>query len=75
MTHDELKYINKERAKISFTSVLALAVLTIALFKASPQTILIVSIVIVIPLVKAAAQFRKLGKRRAELMSDYRPDS
>jgi hypothetical protein len=76
MTHiesqlpDKLKAIDRKRSWIVLTSVLALVVLAVALFRAPAQAVVVVTLIILVSLKKAAIRYRALGERKTDLLHD-----
>jgi bacteriorhodopsin len=64
----ELRKINRKRNWIVVTSVLALMVLAMAILQAPPSAVVIVALIILISIKKAAISYTALGKKKADLM-------
>ena len=65
---DDLRVIDRKRSWIVATSILALLVLAVALFRAPATPTVVVAIVVMISLKKAAVSYRALGKAKQDLL-------
>lgn len=73
---DELKAIQLKRFWIVATSVMAAAVLVISPFFGAPgSAMILLAVVILISVKKAAVSFVALGKRRAEVVQTLEAES
>lgn len=66
----ELRVIDRERSRIVLTSVLALIVLAVALFRAPPTAVVVVTLLVLVALKKALIRYRALEERKADLRDD-----
>lgn len=66
----ELRTIETKRLWIIVTSVLALAVLTIAIFYAPAGAVVVLAVIILVAVKKAIVQYRHLDRKRNALLEE-----